>query len=1016
MTEALIPVAPWQDCARDPREDDRHELGHVFDEFPAGRLLNSPNGDGRYDDKPTAGASGESAAMPAEDVQCFSTSDSVTIWSVNLQGAADSTLAVLHAHLEVKRPHLLLVQETWWDISVGSVPIPGYSIVSRRDRVNEPKPGYGGIAVYRRNDFENIVPIESSEAAERSWCCIHTSSGPYLVGNWYRPDDAPDAAITSLRHELEKLLPTHCGVILCGDMNIHHRKWLKFSSRGNTRAGELPHDIVLDMGLTECVRKPTRIHAPSGAANLLDLVLADCPGSLKTNVSAKVADHCMVECTLDASISFQTPSERWVWHYKTADWEGYRKELSEIDWGTILHDCSLDTAARRLTDRILEVGKRHISYRRVAVTHSSQPWRNECCRRAILARDRAVGTVEERNAAAACSSVLREAQAKHRDKLREKLRKLPRSSKAWWRINRELMTQAVQHSGIPPLQDEHGSWMLTPGDKANLLARTFENKCELPEGGEPIDDTEPSLRMNGSNMIRRRWAFAALKNLETNKATGPDTLPARLLKAAAKESSIAVAIIARRCVQEHGWPDMWRDHWVHALYKKRSPANPENYRGIHLTAVLSKVVERTIGRLLVRFLDEADVFGASQWAFRPKRSCRDVVVLLICTWILNMTEGYRTGILLTDIFGAFDRVETERLIAKLRSSGVSNDLVEFLRSYLAARRAFVIVSGQRSTTMCIRDQVFQGTVLGPPLWNVYFKDVDGSVPAGFSPIKFADDLTVHKRYPRTCDNAQVFADLHSCQSSVHDWGTRNRVKFDPGKEEIRVIDVKDSFGDPFRLLGVQVDCKLLMNAEADRIVKKARPKLKALLRTRAFNPVDALISQYKAHILPLLEGSALAIYHASQIYLDKVDRVQDVFLREICMTDEQAFLDFNLAPVCLRRDIAAQGFLHKIALRECHPAFRELFPQALPVTHSHVTRGTCMHTRAFKDRIGGGCVQLMHKSLFGAIRVYNDFPQNVVDAKDVSTFQSALTELARERCRAGSQNWQTMFRHQLPLR
>ena len=138
-----------------------------------------------------------------------------------------------------------------------------------------------------------------------------------------------------------------------------------------------------------------------------------------------------------------------------------------------------------------------------------------------------------------------------------------------------------------------------------------------------------------------------------------------------------------------------------------------------MTAVLSKVVERTIGRALVSYLGKADIFGASQWAFRPKRSCKDVMVLLVCTWIMHMAQGQMTGVLLTDISGAFDRVETERLLNKLHEAGVCRDLLSFSESYLAARRAFVIVSGKCSSPMEISNQVFQGTALGPPLWNVF---------------------------------------------------------------------------------------------------------------------------------------------------------------------------------------------------------------------------------------------------------------------------------------------------------
>ena len=43
------------------------------------------------------------------------------------------------------------------------------------------------------------------------------------------------------------------------------------------------------------------------------------------------------------------------------------------------------------------------------------------------------------------------------------------------------------------------------------------------------------------------------------------------------------------------------------------------------------------------------------------------------------------------------------------------------------------------------------------------------------------------------------------------------------------------------------------------------------------------------------------------------------------------------------------------------------------------------------------------------VDTYNNLPQHVVDAPSVSTFQSYLTERARERCRADDPFWLTLY-------
>ena len=96
-------------------------------------------------------------------------------------------------------------------------------------------------------------------------------------------------------------------------------------------------------------------------------------------------------------------------------------------------------------------------------------------------------------------------------------------------------------------------------------------------------------------------------------------------------------------------------------------------------------------------------------------------------------------------------------------------------------------------------------------------------------------------------------------------------------------------------------------------------------------------TKHMAHVLCLLEQSALAIFHAAQSHLESLNRIQRSFVQELGLTEAQAFLQFRLAPLELRRDIAALGFLHKIQLGDAHLDFDGLFPKAahLPVRTVH---------------------------------------------------------------------------------
>ena len=91
--------------------------------------------------------------------------------------------------------------------------------------------------MYARSDLNNDVHVSNPVDAERSWHYLHTDRGSVLVGNMYRPPDASDIVIESLRSEIAAFDGKVVGVLLFGDFNVHHRKWLRFSS-GNTAVGE----------------------------------------------------------------------------------------------------------------------------------------------------------------------------------------------------------------------------------------------------------------------------------------------------------------------------------------------------------------------------------------------------------------------------------------------------------------------------------------------------------------------------------------------------------------------------------------------------------------------------------------------------------------------------------------------------------------------------------------------------------------------------------------------------------
>ena len=84
--------------------------------------------------------------------------------------------------------------------------------------------------------------------------------------------------------------------------------------------------------------------------------------------------------------------------------------------------------------------------------------------------------------------------------------------------------------------------------------------------------------------------------------------------------------------------------------------------------------------------------------------------------------------------------------------------------------------------------VYQGTVLGPPLWNVFYENAAIAIRVhGFCEIVFADDLNAYKAFELTAANNEIVADLENCQHEVHIWSKTNQVCFGATKESMQIL-------------------------------------------------------------------------------------------------------------------------------------------------------------------------------------------------------------------------------------
>ena len=287
-----------------------------------------------------------------------------------------------------------------------------------------------------------VTFMGDSAEAERSWVLLHTEQGPYALTAWYRPP-APGntSCIDSFETEWRQHASDALGSIIVGDLNVHHREWLRHSSR-NSKEGTTLRATCYSLGLRQMVREPTR------EQHLLDLVLTDIE-SVKCKVLPKIADHNVVETSLKLSVPQQAPVKREVWDYRKADWEQLVDSLGEANWIDIMAGATVHEAAQAMTDKIMEASELSIPKRSITEKKSTHPWLTDRVVEFAEAKAAAVGTEDEKDAAERCSHAIIEEKNRYVQRVRAEMAELPRGSKQWWAKSRELLQMKGRSSSIP---------------------------------------------------------------------------------------------------------------------------------------------------------------------------------------------------------------------------------------------------------------------------------------------------------------------------------------------------------------------------------------------------------------------------------------------------------------------------------------------------------------------------------------------------------------------------------------
>ena len=112
--------------------------------------------------------------------------------------------------------------------------------------------------------------------------------------------------------------------------------------------------------------------------------------------------------------------------------------------------------------------------------------------------------------------------------------------------------------------------------------------------------------------------------------------------------------------------------------------------------LISKIIERVIHDQTNAFLSDEDILYNYQSSFRGNHSanlCLSFLTNKILKWF---DKGLLTGMILIDLQKAFDTIDHEILLQKLKAIKFSESTIKWFKSYLSERIFFVNIENKLS--------------------------------------------------------------------------------------------------------------------------------------------------------------------------------------------------------------------------------------------------------------------------------------------------------------------------------
>ena len=353
---------------------------------------------------------------------------------------------------------------------------------------------------------------------------------------------------------------------------------------------------------------------------------------------------------------------------------------------------------------------------------------------------------------------------------------------------------------------------------AELQNKYYINKVKTIRQNMPAQKKDPlhtlKQRMQGRSQpfspgpVTPDQIEKIISSLKNSKASGVDMVDTYILKLIRTDIVPAVCHIVNLSLQTNKFPTKWKIAKIIPLYKgKGCKLDPKNYRPVAILPILSKILERAMFIKVLSHMDSNRYFNPSHHAYRSFHSTTTAMLQMYDTWLDANEDGDLAGVCMVDMSAAFDVVDTEILLEKLKLYGFDQNAIQWTWSYLTYRSQGVYIDGAMSGLLPLEAGVPQGSILGPIYYTIFTNELPqvvheldcplhGDPGASIFTIQcqecggvccYADDSTYTVRGR---DPADLSEKLSRKYKVVADYLTDNKLKVNDDKTHLLVMTTR----------------------------------------------------------------------------------------------------------------------------------------------------------------------------------------------------------------------------------